>query len=180
MAHDHEGDARVPADRRGGRGVLALVGWIALSAAAGALGAIASRNAGEFYGALARPTWAPPGWLFAPVWSTLYVLMGIAAWLVWRTAPASAAGAGDRRRGLVLFVVQLALNALWTWLFFAWRQGAAAFGEIALLWVVVAATAWYFSRVRALAAWLLVPYLGWVTFATALTWAVWQRNPAQL
>ena len=180
MAHDDEGEARAPADRRGDRGVLALVGWIALAEVAGAVGAVASRNAGEFYGVLAKPAWAPPGRLFAPVWSTLYVLMGIAAWLVWRTAPASAASESDRRRGLVLFVVQLVLNALWTWLFFAWRQGGAAFGEITLLWVVVATTAWYFGRVRASAAWLLVPYLGWVTFATALTWAVWQRNPGQL
>jgi len=77
-------------------------------------------------------------------------------------------------------VGQLVLNALWTWLFFAWRQGAMAFGEIVLLWLAVAITAWYFSRVRPLAAYLLVPYLGWVSYATALTWAVWQRNPGQL
>lgn len=84
------------------------------------------------------------------------------------------------RSWLALFVGRLALNALWTWLFFAWRRGALAFGEIVLLWLAVGVTIWYFSRVRALAAWLLVPYLCWVTYATALTWAVWQRNPAQL
>jgi translocator protein len=162
------------------RSWLALVGWIALAAAAGAIGAVASRNAGEFYGALARPAWAPPGWLFGPVWSTLYLLMGIAAWLVWRTRPDTPAADTGRRYGLALFVAQLALNALWTWLFFAWRRGGLAFGEIVLLWLAVLGTIWYFGRVRPLAAWLLVPYLGWVTFATALTWAVWQRNPAQL
>lgn len=168
------------AARQGPRTWLALVGWIACAAAAGAVGGIASRNAGEFYGTLAKPDWAPPGWLFGPVWSTLYVLMGIAAWLVWRARPASPADRATWRLALALFVGQLALNALWTWLFFAWRQGAMAFGEIVLLWLALVATIWQFGRVRPLAAWLLVPYLGWVTFATALTWAVWQRNPGQL
>jgi tryptophan-rich sensory protein len=159
---------------------LALLGWIALAATAGAVGGIASRDAGVLYGALAKPVWAPPGWLFAPVWSALYVLMGVAAWLVWRARPETPADRASRRLGLALFVGQLALNALWTWLFFAWRQGGAAFGEIALLCLAVALTTWHFGRVRRLAACLLVPYLGWVSFATALTWAVWQRNPGQL
>ena len=162
------------------RSWLALLGWVALAATAGAIGAIASRNAGDFYRVLAKPTWAPPGWLFGPVWSTLYLLMGIAAWLVWRTRPATSEEDVGRRHGLALFIAQLALNALWTWLFFAWRQGGMAFGEIVLLWLAVLATIWYFGRVRPLAAWLLVPYLAWVSFATALTWAVWQRNPGQL
>lgn len=166
--------------RRGPRSWAALVGWVALAAAAGAVGGLASRDAGVFYGALAKPTWAPPGWLFAPVWSALYLLMGVAAWLVWRERPATPEARASRRRGLALFVGQLALNALWTWLFFVWRRGAGAFGEIVLLWLVVAITTWHFGRVRLLAAWLLVPYLCWVGFATALTWAVWQRNPGQL
>ena len=166
--------------RRGTPGWLALVGWVGLAAMAGAIGAIASRDAGVFYGALAKPSWAPPGWLFGPVWSALYVLMGIAAWLVWRVQPATSAERETRRRGLALFVAQLGLNALWTWLFFAWREGALAFGEIALLLLAVFVTTWHFGRVRPLAAWCLVPYLGWVGFAMALTWAVWQRNPGQL
>lgn len=159
---------------------LALVGWIALALLAGAVGGVASLDAGLFYGTLDKPTWAPPGSVFGPVWTALYVLMGIAAWLVWRAWPETQADLTTRRRALALFVVQLALNALWTWLFFAWRQGALAFGEIVLLWLAVAITAWQFSRVRPLAGWCLVPYLGWVSFATALTWAVWQRNPGQL
>lgn len=173
-------DSHGASARHGPPSWLALLGWIALAATAGAIGAIASRNAGDFYGALARPAWAPPGWLFGPVWSALYLLMGIAAWLVWRARPVTPTGRTSRRRGLALFVGQLALNALWTWLFFAWREGAMALGEIILLWIAVAITAWYFNRVRPLAAWLLVPYLGWVAFATALTWAVWQGNPGQL
>ena len=164
----------------GARSWLALLGWVALAATAGAVGAIASRDAGNFYGALAKPTWAPPARLFGPVWSTLYLMMGISAWLVWRASPATPAGQAGRRRGLTLFVGQLALNALWTWIFFAWRRGALAFGEILLLWLAVLVTTWHFGRVRPLAAWLLVPYLGWVSFAMALTWSVWQRNPGLL
>ena len=173
-------DGRESVARRGPPSWLALLGWIALASAAGAIGAMASRNAGDFYGTLAKPAWAPPSWVFGPVWLALYVLMGIAAWLVWRARPVTPSRRMSRRRGLALFVGQLALNALWTWLFLAWREGAMAFGEILLLWLAVAITAWYFNRVRPLAAWLLVPYLGWVAFATALTWAVWQRNPRQL
>ncbi len=157
-------------------GALSLAGWVGLSLAAGALGAIASLDAREFYSALAKPTWAPPGWLFGPVWTALYVLMGVAAGLVWRAPRAIPA----RRIGLALFIVQLVLNALWTWIFFRWREGAWALAEIALLWLAIVAVIACFARVRPLAAWLLAPYLAWVTFAATLTWSVWQRNPAQL
>jgi tryptophan-rich sensory protein len=106
--------------------------------------------------------------------------MAIAAWLVWRNHPSTPAGDASRRRGLTLFVLQLALNALWTWLFFAWHSGASAFGEIIVLWLGVAITMRDFGRVRPVAAWLLAPYLVWVSFATALTWAMWRGNPGQL
>ena len=166
---------------RATRSWLALAGWIALSLLAGAVGGYASLNAREFYAALARPGWAPPGWLFGPVWTVLYVLMGVAAWLVWRepVVPGSAPDA-IRRRGLVLFVAQLVLNALWTWIFFAWRAGAWAFAEIVVLWLLIATTMALFGRVRRPAAWLLAPYLAWVTYATALTLALWRANPGQL
>ena len=154
---------------------LSLAGWIALSLAAGAAGAIASADAREFYAALERPAWAPPGWLFGPVWTLLYLLMAIAAWLVWRAPPTP-----FRRPGLVLFAMQLVLNALWTWIFFYWRSGAWAFAEIAVLWAAIAALIVCFRKVRPLAAWLLAPYLAWVAFAAALTWSVWQRNPGVL
>ena len=146
-----------------------------VSLAAGAVGAIASRHAREFYGGLVKPAWAPPGWIFGPVWTVLYILMGIAAWLVWR-----AAGWNGATGALSLFLVQLACNAAWSWLFFAWRRGALAFGEILLLWVLIAATIAAFWRVRPLAGALLIPYLLWVTFATVLTYAVWRMNPALL
>ncbi len=180
MAHHNGVEVPTTAARDGPSSWLALLGWLALAAAAGAIGGIASRDAGDFYGALAKPSWAPPGWLFGPVWTALYVLMGVAAWLVWRVRPATPADRATRRRALALFVGQLGLNALWTWLFFAWRQGAVAFAGIVLLWIVLVVTTWHFGRVRPLAGWSLVPYLGWVSFATALTWAVWQRNPGQL
>ncbi len=166
--------------RHGPAAWYALVGWIALSGVAGAAGAIASLNARDFYASLVRPGWAPPGWVFGPVWSVLYLLMGIAAWLVWRERPAGTAESAARNRGLQLFVAQLVPNALWTWLFFAWRRGALAFAEILILWLAIAATMWLFARVHRVASWCLVPYLAWVTFATALTWAMWQGNPGRL
>ena len=152
-----------------------LVGWLLVSFAAAAIGAVASANAGDFYGQLARPGWAPPASLFGPVWTVLYLMMGIAAWLVWwERRRAGARGMGG---ALSLFVVQLAANALWTWLFFAWRRGALASAEIVLLWILVAATIVAFWRIRLLAGALLVPYLLWVSYATALTIAVWRMNP---
>ncbi|HRP75977.1 MAG TPA: tryptophan-rich sensory protein, partial [Rhodocyclaceae bacterium] len=134
-----------------------------------------SADAGDFYRQLIRPPWAPPGWLFAPAWTVLYLLMGVAAWLVWRERSARKVGIA-----LTLFLVQLGANALWTWLFFAWRLGALAFGEILVLWVLILCTIAVFWRVRPLAGALLIPYLAWVSFATALTFAVWQGNPALL
>ena len=154
------------------RSIASLLAWIAVVAVAAALGAFASFDAAVFYSQLVRPAWAPPAWLFGPVWTGLYLLMAIAAWR------AGAAGAGAAT--LALFVAQLAVNALWSWLFFAWHQGAASFVDIVVLDVLVIATLLRFHRVDRIAAFLLVPYLGWIAFATALDWAVWQANPALL
>jgi benzodiazapine receptor len=143
--------------------------------AAAAIGGLASASAGNFYRELVRPSWAPPGRLFGPVWSVLYLLMGVAAWLVWRAR--GFAGAGS---ALLAFLVQLAANALWTWLFFVWRQGGLAFTEILVLWVLILVTIGLFWRVSALAAALLLPYLAWVSFASALTLATWRLNPQLL
>lgn len=155
--------------------ILGLLGWLLLSFAAAAMGGLASVHAGTFYQQLIRPEWAPPGWLFAPVWSVLYLLMGVAAWLVWRVGGFRAAG-----MALTLFLIQLAANALWTWLFFVWQQGAWAFAEILLLWALILGTLVAFWRVRPLAGALLLPYLAWVTFACALSFASWQLNPRVL
>lgn len=151
---------------------LGLLGWLLLSYAAAAIGATASVQASDFYQALAQPAWAPPSWLFGPVWTLLYALMGIAAWLVWRQG-------GWRRAGiaLTLFILQLIVNALWSWLFFSWHLGLPAFVDIVILWVLLVATMASFWRVRPLAAALLLPYLCWISFAAALNFAVWQLNP---
>ena len=152
--------------------VMGLAGWLAAAFVAAGIGAVASIDAASFYAQLSRPAWAPPASVFGPVWTALYLLMGIAAWLVWRER-----GAAQRSPALMLFVVQLGANALWSWLFFAWRNGAFAFAEVLLLLVLIVATVVAFWRIRRLAAVLLLPYLAWVGFASALTWAVWQRNP---
>ena len=132
----------------------------------------ASMDAAPFYTSLARPGWAPPPDVFGPVWTVLYTLMGIAAWLAWKR--------GAPRGVLVLYVVQLVLNALWSVLFFGRHQGALAFVDIILLLLLILATLAGFWRVRPLAGVLLLPYLAWVGFATALTWSVWHLNPQVL
>lgn len=170
--NQHERSAARPS--RAGE-TLGLLGWLALTGAAAAAGAVASADAGNFYSRLARPDWAPPPWIFAPVWTVLYVLMGIAAWLVWR-----ACGWRGASAALGVYAVQLAANALWTWLFFGWHRGAWAFGEILVLWLLIVAMVALFWRVRRLAAVLLLPYATWVTFASALTYAIWALNPQAL
>jgi tryptophan-rich sensory protein len=154
------------------RRLFGLGGWLLASFSAGALGAVASRDADVFYEQLARPAWAPPAWLFGPVWTALYAVIGLAAWLVWKERGFRAA-----RLALGLFLVQLAANALWTWIFFAWRDGGLAFAEILVLWALIAATTVAFWRIRPLAGALMIPYLAWVTFAAALTCSVWRLNP---
>ena len=153
--------------------VLGFAGWILVAFAAAAVGALASANAPSFYAALSKPSWAPPASLFGPVWSVLYLLMGIAVWSVWRSA-------GPKRMAMGLFAAQLAANALWSWLFFAWHEGALATVEIVILLILIMATIVAFSRRSRCGALLLVPYFLWVTFATALTFAIWRRNPSLL
>jgi len=155
--------------------MVGLLGWLAISFIASGIGAMASMRADSFYGQLVQPTWAPPSSVFGPVWTILYALMGIAAWLVWR-----AGGFRANRAALTLFLVQLAVNALWSWLFFAWHLGALAFADIVLLWLLIVATLVSFWRVRPLAGALLIPYLLWVSFAAALNFSVWQLNPQVL
>ncbi|MCE1227914.1 MAG: tryptophan-rich sensory protein [Firmicutes bacterium] len=141
----------------------------------GFFGGLASIKAVDFYQALSRPSWAPPASVFGPVWTLLYLFMAVAAWLVWRDY-------GFRRSGaaLWLFLVQMVLNALWTWLFFHWKNGALAFAEILALWLLILATLTAFWRLRTPAGALLLPYLAWVTFATFLTYSIWKQNPTLL
>jgi tryptophan-rich sensory protein len=155
--------------------IVGFAGWLIIAFAAAAIGAVASAQAGSFYGQLVRPDWAPPAWLFGPVWTVLYVLMGIAAWMVWRDR-----GFRNARLALGLFLVQLALNALWSWLFFAWHLGAWALADIVVLWVLILATTIAFWRIKPMAGALLIPYLAWVGFACFLNHAVWRLNPLVL
>ena len=152
-----------------------LVLWFVVCFIVAAVGATASVQAQTFYAELVLPDWAPPGTLFGPVWTVLYAMMAVAAWLVWQHRASRPA-----RIALGLFVAQLVLNALWSWLFFAWKQGAWSFVDIVALWVLIVATLLMFWRIRPLAGLLLVPYLAWVTFASALNYATWQLNPATL
>jgi len=154
------------------RQLAGLVGWLGISFIAAAVGAAASTDPGPFYAQLVRPEWAPPASAFGPVWTVLYAFMGIAAWLVWRVGGFSAA-----RGALVLFLLQLALNALWSWLFFGLHLGALALAEVLLLWALIAGTLIAFWRVRSFAGVLLVPYLFWVTFASVLNFALVCLNP---
>ncbi|HKJ77033.1 MAG TPA: TspO/MBR family protein [Gammaproteobacteria bacterium] len=152
--------------------IVGLVVWLLVAFTASAIGAVASVQARAFYGQLAQPAWAPPGWVFGPVWTALYALMGVAAWFVWR-----AGGFRANRAALLVFLGQLALNALWSWLFFAWRLGGWAFADILALLAAVSITLVLFWRVRVVAGALLVPYLLWVAFAAVLNYSVWQLNP---
>ncbi|TFZ01026.1 TspO/MBR family protein [Ramlibacter rhizophilus] len=157
-----------------GRQALALAIALGVCFTAAGLGAIASAGAPAFYAQLQRPAWAPPAGLFGPVWTVLYALMAVSAWLVWRTQGVA------MRTALAFFAAQLVANAAWSWLFFAWRLGAFAFADVLLLWLLLAATIVRFWRLHRGAAVLLLPYLAWVTYAAALTWSVWQRNPGLL
>lgn len=148
-----------------------MVGWLLLSYAAAGIGGLASVDAGTFYASLMLPRWAPPAWLFGPVWLVLYGMMGVAAWLVWR-----AGDAASRRHALVLFVAQLLANALWSWLFFRWRLGGLAFVDIVVLWVLVLATTRAFWRINTVAGAMMIPYALWISFAAALNYVAWRGN----
>lgn len=152
----------------------ALLVSLGVTGAAATLAARASISSAQFYAVLDKPTWAPPAWLFGPVWTLLYLLMAIAAWRVWRASRA------ESRSALALYLVQLALNALWTWLFFVWHNGQWATIEVLALWGSIVTTIVLFAKHDRPAAWMLAPYLAWVSFASALTIAVWQRNPSLL
>ncbi len=157
------------------RGALGLVFWLFLAFTAAAIGALASVNAREFYATLVRPSWAPPGSVFGPVWGVLYTMMGVAAWFVWKDHRWTGA-----KGALSLFVLQLVANAMWSWLFFEWRLGGCAFVEVLALWGMIVCTVVLFWRRNRVAGALLIPYLAWVSFAAILCFATWRLNPSAL
>lgn len=146
-----------------------LAGWLGVTFLAAAVGSLFMP--GPWYDALAKPAWTPPDAVFGPVWTTLYVLMGVAAWLVWRRGGLAGAGAA-----LAVYGLQLALNAAWSWLFFGRQAIGAALVDIVLLWLAIALTLVLFRRHDRVAGWLIVPYLLWVTYAAALNAAIWRMN----
>jgi translocator protein len=153
---------------------IGLVVFIAVCLGAGSLGAIATTpEIDGWYRTLVQTHWNPPASVFGPVWTTLYVLMGIAAWLVWKPAGFQAAA-----MPLTLFGGQLVLNVAWSWIFFGMHQPGWAFVEIVILWLAIAATTWAFFRRSPLAGWLMVPYLAWVSFAAVLNFTIWRLNVA--
>lgn len=152
-----------------GKLLLGLGGWMVLCFLAASLGALFMP--GAWYAALQKPSWNPPGWVFGPVWSVLYTLMAIAAWLVWKQGGFAAQG-----KPLSVFLFQLALNAAWSPIFFGLQRPDLAFAVILLLWLAIVATGWTFRPVSRPAAWLLVPYLAWVSFATVLNGTLWWLN----
>lgn len=148
---------------------LALIGWMALCFGAAAFGGLF--GPGEWYAQLRKPSWNPPNWIFGPVWTTLYIMMAVAAWRIWRFG-----GDSGRQKALGLFLVQLCLNAIWTPIFFGLKQPALAFADIVLLWLAIGATAVAFFRMDRAAGWLMVPYLVWVSFAAVLNAMLWRLN----
>jgi benzodiazapine receptor len=143
---------------------------IAVCLGAGWLGFLPTRPAlMTWYEGLSKPNWTPPNWLFAPVWTILYVAMGVAAWLVWRRSSFTAAP-------MQLFLLQLLLNVAWSAVFFRFRSPGWAFIEIVALWCAILLTAITFGRTAPAAGWLMIPYLLWVSYAAALNFAIWRLN----
>ena len=149
--------------------ILGALGWVVLTLLAAFIGA--RFPIGEWYAGLTKPSWNPPNWLFGPVWTVLYLLMALAAWLVWRKYSFSGASGA-----LALFIFQLGLNAAWSWIFFGLHQIGLALFEILVLWAAISLTIIKFWQLNPLAGVLLLPYLAWVTFASVLNLAIWRLN----
>jgi benzodiazapine receptor len=152
-----------------GHAWFALVGFLVLTFAAAGLGSLLTGDpASGWYASLQKPSFNPPNWIFAPVWSALYGAMAVAAWLVYRRA--------GMVRAHAWFFAQLVLNVLWSGLFFALQRPLAAFVDIVALWALVLTTAIMFARHSRVAAWLFAPYLAWVSFAALLNFSIWRLN----
>jgi tryptophan-rich sensory protein len=155
------------------RSIVGVIVWLAVCFSAGVVG---SRFTGpavaSWYAGIAKPSWTPPNSVFGPVWSALYLMMGLAAWLVWRKAGFSGAPGA-----MLLFGLQLVVNAAWSWIFFGLRRFDLGFLEIVVLWALILVTVIAFWRHDTRAALLLLPYLAWVSYAGALNFAIWRLNP---
>ncbi len=153
----------------GDRALVGFILWVTVCFCAAALGSFFLP--GQWYASLTKPAWTPPNWLFGPVWTALYLMMAVAAWLVWKEG-----GFKAHPWPLRLFLVQLALNAAWSPICFGLHNLALSSVEILLLWAAVGITASAFLKVKTTAGWLMVPYVIWVSYAAALNLALWKLN----
>lgn len=150
-----------------------LIISIGVSLLAGVIGSLFTVSSlPTWYEGLVKPVLNPPSWVFGPVWTILYVLMGISLWLVWK----SGSNVSEKKRAIALFLAQLILNAIWSPIFFGARSLGNALVVIVLLWAAVVLTILIFTKISRLAAWLLVPYILWVSFAVYLNFSIWQLN----
>lgn len=143
-------------------------------ATGGVAGFFTNSGVKGWYVAAKKPSFNPPNWLFAPVWTVLYVMMGVALYLVWKNQLQERAT--DKRKALIYFGIQMVLNFFWSFIFFYAHQPGWAFVEIVALWLMILITIFAFGKISSTAAWLLVPYITWVTFATVLNFYIWKLN----
>ncbi len=152
---------------------LRLLISIAIPQLVGAMGAYFTiTETGSWFQTIEKPPWQPPNWLFGPSWTTLYLMMGVAFYLVWK----SEATLHKKRPAMILWIAQLILNFGWTILFFNQHKIGWALIEIICLWLLILLNIFFFARINKWAAWLLVPYISWVSFAALLTYAIWKLN----
>jgi translocator protein len=154
---------------KSGSSIISLLVWIAISFLPAIFGT--RFMPGEWYVQLEKPSWTPPGYLFGPVWTFLYLSMGVAAWLVWKRAGFAAANVA-----LILFIIQLILNGIWSWLFFGLHRPDLALVDIIMLWFLILATGIAFWSQGVFAGLLMVPYYLWVSFASVLNFFIWKLN----
>lgn len=148
--------------------------FVALSLFTGIIGSIFTiPSIPIWYANLIKPWFNPPSWLFSPVWTTLYILMGSAAFLVWQTKTKTKS---LKNTALTLYFIQLVLNSVWSYLFFGLKNPGLAFFEIVILLLTIIATTYYFWKIYRPAAYLMLPYIAWVTFATILNSSIWLLN----
>ncbi|MDP2668220.1 MAG: TspO/MBR family protein [bacterium] len=149
-----------------------LIFSVGVSLGAGVAGSFFTASAVQsgWYLELVKPALNPPAWVFGPVWTTLYVLMGISLWLIWKS------DAKEKSKAIWLFSIQLALNAIWSPIFFGVQSVGNALAIIVLLWVGIVLTILIFKKISKPAAWLLLPYILWVSFALYLNYAIWMLN----
>ncbi len=153
--------------------ILKAIVFIIICNGLGAIGSLAtSQSVNTWYAEVVKPSFNPPNWIFGPVWTLLFTLMGIALYLVWEQRGRKK----EQQEAIVLFFTQMILNILWSFLFFGQQNPALAFAEIILLWIFILLTIIYFAKVSKLASYLLLPYLLWVSFAAFLNFSIWQLN----